>query len=370
MSDLKKKLTYYLRKSQSVFKASLYKIFNLAKGLHPQNFKKSNILELSKKEFYVSKLLFSKRVLQMTWQGIRRNKILSLATVFVLSLIVLVFNITFAVNYLSNQSIKQVSQKIDIIVWIKDSTSSFEIEAIKNDLQNLPETKEVVYTSKEKALTTFQVDNPEVYTFIKQYRLDNPLPASLGIVARNIEDNLKILDFIKQERYQEIINTDEIKNNTEERERTEKVISITRFIYQSGQYLVGLFFLVFVFITLNTVNMIINRRAREILIMRLVGAKYAFIRFPFILEGMFYAICAFSFGLILMYVFALQFKQKISAALLDDSLMSGFENAINLFLKHFYSILFYEILIAIVMGVVSSYLAIEWYLRKKNLLID
>ncbi len=370
MQNFKNKFTELIRKSQQLIKISLYKTSNLAKSLHPKNFRKSNILELSKKEFYVSKALFWKRILSMTWQGIKRNKLLSLATVFVLSLIVLVFNITFAVNYLSNQSIKQVSQKIDIVVWIKDNANEFEIEAMKNDLNNLPETKEVVYTSKEEALANFQKDNPEVYTFIKQYRLNNPLPSSLGIVARNIEDNFLILDFLKKERYKDIINTDEIKNNVEERQRTEKVVSITRFIYQSGQYLVGLFFLVFVFITLNTVNMIINRRAREILIMRLVGAKYSFIRLPFILEGMFYAISAFVFGLFLMYIFAIQFKQKITAAFLDDSLMSGFENAIDLFLKHFYSILFYEILIAIIIGVMSSYLAIEWYLRKKNLLID
>jgi len=370
MPDFQNKFKEFCQIAKKVLKSSFVSLLNFTRNLHPQNFRKSNILELTKKEFYVSKGLFWKRVLIMTWQGVRRNILLSLATVFVLSLIVLVFNITLAVNYLSNQSIKQVSQKIDIIVWLKDDANEFSIEALKNDLDNLEETKSVIYTTKTEALQTFQKDNPEVYTFIKQYKLDNPLPASLGIIARDIEDNFTILEFLKKERYQDIVNTDEVKNNIEERERTEKVLGITRFINQSGRYLVGLFFFVFIFITLNTVNMIINRKSREILIMRLVGAKYAFIRLPFILEGMFYAACAFGLGLLLMYIFAIQFKNKLASSLLDDSLISGFQNTIELFIKHFHSILFYEISIAVLTGIFSSYLAIEWYLHKKNLLMD
>lgn len=352
MSFLKAKITAFLNK------------------LHPKTFRKSNILALSKKEFYSSTWLFWKRIFIMTLQGFKRNKVLSIATIVVLSLIVLVFNVTFAVNYISNQSIKQISQKLDLIVWIKDDAGDFEITALKNDLNNLPKIKEIVFTSKQEALETFQSDNPEVYAFIKQYKLDNPLPASIGIITHKIDDNLEVLDFLKNERYVNTINQDEIKNNIEERRRTEKLINITNFIYQTGRYLVGLFFLVFIFITFNTVNMIINRRAKEISIMRLVGAKHSFIRLPFVLEGIIYAICAFILGLLLMYTFAQHFIQKISETLFDDTLISGFHYAGHLFIQHFNSILFYEILIAIAVGISSSYVAIEWYLRKQNLLED
>lgn len=333
-------------------------------------FKKSNIFALTQKNFYISSSLFWKRALLVAWRNIKRNKFLSIMTIFILSLIVLVFNITFAVNYLANKSIERISEKIDVIVWIDNNADEFQITSLRNDLERLPEVKKIIYTSKEEALDKFQETNPEVYTFLRQYKLNNPLPSSIGIVANHIEDNLTILTFLKQELYKNTINQEQIKNNFEAKKRTQTLISITQFIYQSGQYLVGLFLIVVILITLNTINMLINRRAKEILIMRLVGAKYHFIRLPFILEGVFYAISAFTIGLVLMYFFAYKFQDKLSTALSDDILLISFQSIIALFLKHFKSILFYEVIIATAIGMISSYIAIEWYLKKQNLLTD
>lgn len=337
-------------------------------GLQIKNFKKSNIFALNPQKIYISTSLLWKRGVILTWQNIKRNKFLSLITILILSLIVLVFNITFAVNYLANKSIEHISEKIDIIVWIDDNADEFQISSLKTDLERLPEVKKIIYTSKDEALEKFQVSNPEVYTFLKQYRLNNPLPASIGIVANQIEDNLTILNFLKQDLYQNTINQDQIKNNIEAKQRTQTLINITSLIYQSGQYLVSLSLIVVILITMSTINILINRRSQEILIMRLVGAKHYFIRLPFLLEGVLYTLSAFLLGLFLMYLFAHKFQSQLKDALSDDSLLLGFQNIINLFLTHFHTILFYEIIIAIITGMLSSYIAIEWYLKKQNLL--
>lgn len=364
------KIKNLLQENTSKFHQISQTFYQYVKNFKFSEFRKSNIFNLNKKEYYLSKKLFWKRILNMTLKSLYRNKLISFITIFVLSLIVLMFNITFAVNYITNQGIKNIGEKIDIVVWLNEDASSFEIESLRNDLGNSPLVKSVIYTSKEEALVEFQKENPEVSAFLNQYALDNPLPSSLGLIAHNIEDNFKIMEFLKQDKYQNILDQEKIKNNFEEKKRTEKFLNITRFLYTSGQYLVGLFILVLIFITMNTINMLINRRSKEVLIMRLVGAKYAFIRLPFILEGILYVIGSFLVSLILMYYFAFTFKNKLSTTLTDDALLNGFRNIIDLFLHNFRNILVSEILIAIAIGIISSYLAIEWYLRKQNLLSE
>ena len=363
------KLKLFIKKTISIVSVSLIQFISKAKkAFSLQTFKRSNVFALRKKEFYFSKKLFWKRVFIAVFHNINRNKFISIITIFILSLIVLVFNVTLAVNYVANKTIEQISEKIDIIVWIDEQADQFQIEALKNDLERLPEVKKIIYTSKETALQNFQKENPEIHSFLNQYKLNNPLPASIGIISNHIENNLKIMNILQGDLYKYTIDQEKIKNNSEDKKRTEKLINITRFIYRSGNYLITLFLIVVIFISLNTINMLINRRSKEIQIMRLVGAKYSFIRLPFILEGIIYAIFAFVLGLVLIYGFVYKFQQELSNILSDDILLQGFQNTVGLFIQHFNSILFYEIIVAVIIGIISSYLAIELYLRKQNLL--
>ena len=61
--------------------------------------------------------------IHLSLQNIWRNKFLSLATIFVIGTIIFIFNVILAVNFIAKEAISDLSEKIDVVVYLKESTS-------------------------------------------------------------------------------------------------------------------------------------------------------------------------------------------------------------------------------------------------------
>ncbi len=295
------------------------------------------------------------RIIKYGILGFRRGGWLSAATVAIMVLTLLVFEGLIFFNVLTKIAIESFQDKIDISVYFKAEAPEDDILKIKSSLESLAEVKKVEYISRDKALEIFQAKHEKDQTISEALDelKDNPLLASLNIKAYNSSDYAAINNYLSADSFKKSVEKISYAQNSLVIERLTKIISTAK---KAGVFLTILFAAVAVLITFNTIRLAIYSYREEIGIMRLVGASNSFIQGPYIFEGIIYGLIAgvlsFIIALPLIYYTAPYIRVLIPEMSLWFYLLS------NIF-----TLLFYQIIFGIVLGAVSSVIAIRKYLR-------
>lgn len=100
--------------------------------------------------------------------------------------------------------------------------------------------------------------------------------------------------------------------------------------------------------------------------MKLVGAKQNFIRAGFIFEGVFIAVIALFISVGFAKLVLGYLATNLVGIISNENLLAGMNAILLHFQDRFWLTLGWQLLAAIGAGVLSSYLAIELYLRKKK----
>lgn len=305
-----------------------------------------------------SNLNLIKKALSLSVTNVLRNKFLSLATIFVIGIIIFIFNIILAINFIANDSISNLSKKIDLVVYVKESTTAEQAQQIARDLRELPEVREVTYISKDQALQDIKTSYPEIFQAFEKYNLGNPLPASINIITVSPQSHKNITNFLDNNTYKSLLSNSK-SSTSEESEAimssvSKNLMKLSGFTHQVIFWLIIVFVLGGTLITLNAMQITIYTRKKEIEVMKLVGASYWFIRLPFILEGAIYGILAVLLSC-LMFVFL---SKSVYIENLD---MTRFAD-LNL-----YALLFIELIITMILTIGSSVIAVHEHLSKRSL---
>ncbi len=209
------------------------------------------------------------------------------------------------------QALRGLEERVEIVSFILRGTPSEAIAVATQDIAAFPEVQDVSYVSEEEAL---QRARAELVEFRDAYRdlQVNPLPASIEVRlkdgfrdAANVErvaQRLKGFGFIDDVRYG--------------REWIQKLDHLRNITGLVGLVIGMAFAAVAVVIIGVTIRLTILQRAREISIMRLVGATNWFIRGPFLLEGALKGLLGGLLSLVLCYAGYLLFRDKSGGTLL------------------------------------------------------
>ncbi len=207
------------------------------------------------------------------------------------------------------EALRLVEQRVEVVAYLLRGTPAETIAQASQDIAAFPEVQRVTFVSEEEALKRARA---ELVEFRDAYRdlSVNPLPASLEIQLKEgfrdaqhtsaVADRLRGYGFIDDIRYG--------------REWIEKLDRLRNIAGVVGLTIGLAFAAVAVVIIGVTIRITVLQRAREITIMRLVGATNGFIRGPFLVEG---AIKGFLGGLVailLSYGTYLLFRGQIELA--------------------------------------------------------
>lgn len=291
--------------------------------------------------------------------NIWRNKFLSLATIFVIGTIIFIFNVILAVNFIAKEAIQDLSEKIDVVVYLQESTTLSESQSIAKDIATLEGVVEVTYTSKEDALNRLKLTHPDISLAFEKYELGNPLPASLNVTTEHPKYHQSVADFLNKDKYlaklSNVVTTGDSSTNTIITSVSKNLNNVTNFTQQVIFWLIIIFVIGGVLITLNALQITIFNRKKEIEVMKLVGSSTWFIRFPFLIEGIIYGVLAVAISFIML--FTLSKNIQISETSLWNY-YSGIE---------FYKIFLIELIATVILSVFSSMIAVHEYLGKSLL---
>jgi cell division transport system permease protein len=265
---------------------------------------------------------------------------------------------TMLIDKVLEVSLSQIQDKVDINVYFVTTAAQPDIDAIQASLEALPDVEEVTFTSREAALEEFSLRHNNDSTIMDGLEElgENPLGASLAIRAKDTSQYEGIASFLEEKRAADQQNPlIESVNYSKNQEAINKLTQIIDAVERSSYIAMLILVSAAVVITFNTVRLAIYTSREEISVMRLVGASNSFIRGPFMLQGVMYGVIAGVLSLLILYPLVLW---------IGPATESFFQfNIFTHFVSEFGRIFGILVGSGIVLGVVSSLLAITRYLR-------
>ena len=203
------------------------------------------------------------------------------------------------------QALKGLEERVEIVGFVLRGTPSEAIAVATQDISAFPEVKDVSYVSEEEAL---QRARNELVEFRDAYRdlQMNPLPASIEVRLKDGFRDAATVERVAQ-RLKGFGFIDDVRYGREWVQKLDYLRNITGLV----GLVIGLAFAAVAVVIIGvTIRLTILQRAREISIMRLVGATNWFIRGPFLLEGALKGLLGGFLSLVLCYAGYLLFRDK------------------------------------------------------------
>jgi cell division transport system permease protein len=259
--------------------------------------------------------------IRRAFQGLWRNRVMSLAaTVTMVLMLVLLAGLILVLSGLE-AGLRFVESKVEVQAFINDGVAIERIQELQAQVEGLPEVASVTYQSKEAALAAWRAEQEA------QGRADlttltgtNPIPASLNVKLRDPRDYGSVVEVLKAPRglVSEVLETQRV---------VDALVAITGVLRTIGLGILIMVGLTVLFIVVNTIRMAVMARADEIEIMRLVGASDAFIRWPFIFEGLLVGLIGAGLTLAILAIAAPSISQLGSTILTEIPV--GFDQQIG-----------------------------------------
>jgi len=231
------------------------------------------------------------RIIKFSAQSMMRNFWLSFVTVTVFVLTLVMVNSVIVLNVLANASVKSVEGRVQVTVYFTSDASTDVVKNTQSYLLGLSQVKEISYLTADEALTIFKEahsSDPVILAALDEVD-GNPFGQALKIRAYNASDFPFILQALEAPEYKPFIK----EKNYDNYESALRVLSNFSERIRLGFLTLAIFFgFIAMLIVFNTIRVAIYVHREEIGIMKLVGANDWFIRGPFLLESIFFALLA------------------------------------------------------------------------------
>ncbi len=208
-------------------------------------------------------------------KSLRRNGWMTISSISAVAITLTLLGVFLVVIMNTVKLAQDMENNVDVSVFVSYGTDEEGKQDLEEQLNAIPNVESVSYTSQDEELERIKNTFGDVWGLFEQ---DNPLldvfivSATEPQYVRQItEDAEKITAYVDKASYGEDL--------------SDRIFNIAQNVRTWG--LVGslLLLLVAMFLISNTIRITILSREREIQIMRLVGAKNGYIRWPFFLEG-------------------------------------------------------------------------------------
>lgn len=312
------------------------------------------------------RLITFSRIVRMGLINFVRNATLAMAAmaVMVVTLTIILFSIVANATFVN--TIQQITNKIDVSVYLKDSVTQNQANQLVSQLKHQPNVKGVEYLNKDQALKRFLQESAgqqqEQALITGTTETGNPIPATILVKPYDL-NKLDTLKTFLSEPKNASLQVHEASYSGDLKTAIDNITRATDVLREAGIVAVIVFALISTLIIFNTIRMAIFNRRDELTIMRLLGASNWFIRGPFVVESVVYGIISASISVFLidvLFVGSANALQASSLGLLDIGYASSF------FKSHMWWLLTLQLAIGILIGAASSIIATRRYLKFKS----
>jgi len=179
-----------------------------------------------------------------------------------------------------NALVAEWKEQFQLSVFLEDKITQTQLEILEKRIQNESAVKSVTFITREQALANFRRELKGQESLLEGLG-NNPLPASFQLKVREDYQSPAALDRLSAF----LSRLEGVEDIQYGQEWIERISHAARIVKLLGLIIGSALTLGSALIISNTIRLAVYARAAEIEIMRLVGATKAYIRAPFLLEG-------------------------------------------------------------------------------------
>lgn len=214
-----------------------------------------------------------RQALQQIW----RNKGMSTASVFAITAMLLILGLFFVITVNINLFTEMLKNNYnEVEVFLNDDVKKSDAENIMKKIDAEPGVKSSAYRSKTEAMKIMKARWGE-NSYLLDSLGDNPLPSSVVVTVDSMSTADNVIKMVKGK--------DGVEDVKYYQETVKKLTKITNFLKLAAMIIMVFLIIVSIVVVSNTIKLTVFARAKEIEIMKYIGATNWFIRGPFLIEG-------------------------------------------------------------------------------------
>jgi cell division transport system permease protein len=218
-------------------------------------------------------------------RSMRRNPAPSFAALSCVLVTTLVLGVFIPVVQATNGAANSIRGRVIVDVDLNTTAAKADVARVRHEVEHVRYAGHVELVSKQVGYEQERRLNPKAFQLIGY----NPLPDILRVTPSNPDQ----ADALRAELDQSSpvgtrLVTDSAISAVQNRQaQTDRILSATRIVKITMALLAGLLVFSSVLLVSNTIRLSLFSRRREVEVMKLVGATDWFIRWPFVIEGLF-----------------------------------------------------------------------------------
>ena len=214
-----------------------------------------------------------RQALQQIW----RNKGMSTASVFAITAMLLILGLFFVITVNINLFTEMLKNNYnEVEVFLNDDVKKSDAEDIMKKIDAEQGVKSSAYRSKTEAMKIMKARWGE-NSYLLDSLGDNPLPSSIVVTVDSMSTADNVIKMVK--------GRDGVEDVKYYQETVKKLTKITNFLKLAAMIIMVFLIIVSIVVVSNTIKLTVFARAKEIEIMKYIGATNWFIRGPFLIEG-------------------------------------------------------------------------------------
>lgn len=278
------------------------------------------------------------------------NKMMAFASVCVLIFGLLLTGAVALISASVGELVDSVGAKNVVKVYLNNDVTSDEAQEIGNKILAIGNIEKCEFYSKEEAMKNYSEMLGEAYNKFEGDQ--NPLPDAYNITLKDLS--------LYDSTIKSVTSIEGVQETSNQRDLADILSSIQSFVNMLGFWVTIILGIISLFIISNTIRMTMYARRFEISIMKSVGATNAFVRTPFVIEGMIIGILsgvAASFLLMVLYDSIMNTLRSFQAL----------ENIGSIDLRGYmlYVVLLF-VAVGMIVGALAASISIRKYLRKEG----
>ena len=218
-------------------------------------------------------------------RSIRRNPAPSFAALSCVLVTTLVLGVFIPVVQATNGAANSIRGRVVVDVDLNTTATAAEVARVRKEVEHVRYAGHVEVVSKQHGYEQEKKIDPQAFQLIGY----NPLPEILRIAPSNPDD----ADTLRAELDQaspigtRLVTDSAIADVQNRQGQTDKILTATRIVKITMALLAALLIVSSMLLISNTIRLSLFARRREVEVMKLVGATDWFIRWPFVIEGLF-----------------------------------------------------------------------------------
>lgn len=280
--------------------------------------------------------------------GFKRAKLASFTSIFSLFIAIFLLGVLGRVGFNAYKLAQALRQSVDVEVFL-DDISQDQTDTIQDKISDEKLVDQVSYISKDSAAAIFK----------KQFGKGGASLANIDFLPASFR--VKMVKSANISHVDSLVDVFKSYNGVENVRFNQKLLQVIQSRFHTvtwiGAVLAAIILLASVLLVFNTIRLTIYAKRSIIRAMKLVGATNAFIRRPFVIEGIFQGFIA---GILAVGVMVVVFKFILKVYIPQVGILAWP-------FGHWYYLSGVMLLVSILMGLFGSHWAARRFIRKTSI---